>query len=153
VRILQLLIESEIGRLSVWCNPTNEQNRPGTAPVSATNLERGVTHEEWPKIIQQAWKLSPGMTIYMAERFKYAPVETEVTRLVSSEPRKVLDVPEALRFLLGERLDSTAKSTLKVTPVFSSFGPSDMFSGYLFGLLCHPWLLLSISNLDTTITH
>lgn len=40
VRILTLLVESEISRLSVWCNPTNETGR---SPVQAGNIEKSVT--------------------------------------------------------------------------------------------------------------
>ena len=39
VRILQLLVENEINRLSVWCNPVNEAGRT-PAPGA---LERSVT--------------------------------------------------------------------------------------------------------------
>jgi phosphatidylinositol 4-kinase len=40
VRILTLLVESEISRLGVWCNPTNETGR---SPVQAGNIEKRVT--------------------------------------------------------------------------------------------------------------
>jgi phosphatidylinositol 4-kinase len=50
----------------------------------------------------------------MAERFKVQVVQTEVTRLVRADPKAVIEVPEGLHFLLGERLDGTSRSLLKV---------------------------------------
>jgi len=41
VKILQLLVENEVSRLAVWCNPLNESNRGTSAAVG--NLERAVT--------------------------------------------------------------------------------------------------------------
>jgi len=39
VKVLQLLLENEINRLSVWCNPVNEPNRTPTPGA----VEKGVT--------------------------------------------------------------------------------------------------------------
>lgn len=50
----------------------------------------------------------------MSERFKLAVVRNEVTKLVRSNARDVLDVPEAIPFLLGDRLDRSAYQDLKV---------------------------------------
>ena len=41
MKILQLLVESEINRLSVWSNPANE---PSRGVVPPTNLEKGITN-------------------------------------------------------------------------------------------------------------
>lgn len=141
IRLLQLLVENEIIRLQVWCNPTNE-NR-GTAPIGT--IERNVGADEWPRLVQKAWVLSPGMAIHMGERFKHDPVQREITRLVRIEPKRVVDVPEALHYLLGERLEQASKPALKVSrfppltaridvdPVASNLGgcPSCVSSGVL----------------------
>jgi phosphatidylinositol 4-kinase len=55
------------------------------------------------------------MAVHMAERFKIPTVQSEVTRLVRLDPKAVVDVPEAVFFLLGERLDSTSRGLLKVS--------------------------------------
>lgn len=50
----------------------------------------------------------------MAERFNVASLHNEVTRLVRSNTREILDCPEALRFLIGDKLDAGVKRDIKV---------------------------------------
>jgi len=104
-------VESEIARLNVWINPANE---PGRALVVVGALERTIVETDWAKLIERAWKFSPAMAVHMGERFKYGPVQAEITRLVKADPKAVLDVPEALHYLLGERVDASSKAALKV---------------------------------------
>lgn len=54
------------------------------------------------------------MAVHMGERFKLQNVQSEISRLVRSEPKAVVDVPEGLHFLLGDRLDATSRGLLKV---------------------------------------
>ena len=54
------------------------------------------------------------MALHMGERFKYPLIQVEITRLVRSDPKAVMDVHEALHFLLGDRLDAGNKGLLKV---------------------------------------
>ena len=51
----------------------------------------------------------------MGERFKIPQVQAEIARLVRSHPRAVIDVPEALHFLLGNQLETSAIPALKVS--------------------------------------
>ena len=57
--------------------------------------------------------------VYLPERFKNATIRHEVSKLVRSNPAAVLHVPEALGFLLGERLDIHIPKNLKVGRCFS----------------------------------
>ncbi|OCF44647.1 phosphatidylinositol 4-kinase [Kwoniella heveanensis CBS 569] len=121
VKLLQLLIENEIQRLSVWCNPTNEPGRPNVPAVG--NLERSTTGDEWTRLVGKAWKLFPAMAIHMGERFKNAPVQAEISRRVKTDPGAVIDVPEALHFLLGDKLENDARQALKWLPVWAAVPP------------------------------
>jgi phosphatidylinositol 4-kinase len=51
----------------------------------------------------------------MGERFKIPQVQAELARLIKSHPRAVIDVPEALHYLLGEHLETSAIPALKVS--------------------------------------
>jgi phosphatidylinositol 4-kinase len=111
VRILQLLVESEVYRLSVWHNSLEEPNRAtSTAP-----MEKAITPDDWTRLVQKAWKMSPPMTVHMGERFKYPAVQTEITRLVRANPKAVIGVPEALHFLLGDKLETASRRALQVS--------------------------------------
>jgi phosphatidylinositol 4-kinase len=59
----------------------------------------------------------------MGERFKTLQVQAELSRLVKLHPRAVIDVPEALHFLLGDQLDSSALPALKVSLEPSEINP------------------------------
>ena len=133
MKILQLLVESEINRLSVWCNPTNEPNRtplPGAVEKSITIVSLGRSfpcslltgQDEWTRLLRRAWDISPAMTVHMGERFKLPQVQAEITQLVRKNPQAVIDIAEALHFLLGDRLDASARSALKVCPPHDTIG-------------------------------
>jgi phosphatidylinositol 4-kinase len=62
--------------------------------------------------IRAAWQIDPAIAIFVTERTRNAAVQQEVVRLVKSNTREALDVPEALRFLLGE---TSTRRDLKVS--------------------------------------
>lgn len=68
----------------------------------------------WTTFARQTWQLNPGIAIYMTERFSVPGLESEVTALVRSNPIACLDVPEALNFLVGDKLDPTFQRDLRV---------------------------------------
>jgi len=74
---------------------------------------------------RQTWQLNPGIAIYLTERFSVPALESEVTRLVRSNPLACVDVPDALNFLVGDRLDPNVRRDLRVRSGFT----------YLLGIL------------------
>ena len=54
------------------------------------------------------------MAVHMGERFKHGPIQIELTRLVRTDPKAVLGVPEAVHFLLGDKLDNGSRAALRV---------------------------------------
>lgn len=68
--------------------------------------------------LQTAWQLDPAIAIFLTERCKHAVVHNEVGRLVRSNTRDVIDIPEALRFLLGE---VNVRRDLKVSRLARNF--------------------------------
>ena len=108
---LRLLTESELSRLSVWFNPTNDIKRSADV-IGAT--ERGLLDTTWVALIRCVWSIDPTIVIHLPERFKLPLVRNEVSRLVRSSPKDVLHVCEAVHFLLGESFDPIVRRDHKV---------------------------------------
>lgn len=117
-RLLLLLLESEVGRLSVWCKPTGDGRKAGPLDVTGS-----MQIDHWVGAVRRAWKIIPAVAVHMVERFKVPTVEAELRRLVNEQPHAVLDVPEALRFLVGDSLDARPKPSLQWLPLWSSVPP------------------------------
>ncbi|KAG9226590.1 hypothetical protein CCMSSC00406_0006185 [Pleurotus cornucopiae] len=98
---LRTLVENEIFRLAVWVNPANDPKR-GTDPMSTP--ERSLA-EQWPNMIRTMWQIDPALVVHLPDRFKSPLVRQEVVKMIRSSPLDVLDTPEALLFLVGERLE------------------------------------------------
>ncbi|KAJ7632956.1 hypothetical protein FB45DRAFT_913996 [Roridomyces roridus] len=97
---LKLLVENEIYRLGVWANPTNDPKR-GT-----DHVEHGLVEASWAAMVRTLWQIDPAIAVHLPERFKsHVVLRNEVTKLVRSTSRDVLDTSEALPFLLGDGMD------------------------------------------------
>ncbi|THH11990.1 hypothetical protein EW145_g299 [Phellinidium pouzarii] len=122
-RLLRLLVENEIFRLTVWDNPSSDMKR---RIDHAGSIEKGIIDEAWNSEVRTAWKIDPGLVVYLPERFKNATVEREAGKWVRAHPREVLDHADALRFVVGDRLDRGVQRDMKflllwapVTPVIA----------------------------------
>jgi phosphatidylinositol 4-kinase len=113
-KLLMLFLESELTRLSVWCNPLNATGH-GLPAVFSGNTERSLVMEDsWKEMIRFAWEVSPRLAVQMDTRFVLAVVHRELHRLIANNSLDVVDVPEALIILLGDQLMPNAKLDLKV---------------------------------------
>lgn len=103
--------------------------------------------------IRTLWQINPAIAVHLTERLNLAVVRAEVTRLVRSSTADVLDVPEALNFLLGEGMESIAiRRDLKVRCHFIfAMRYLTRSSSFLYGLLClRSWRTLSLNH-DTRV--
>ncbi|KAJ3734042.1 hypothetical protein DFJ43DRAFT_1065841 [Lentinula guzmanii] len=115
---LRLLVDNEIFRLNVWANAMNEPKR-GTDHIGMTLVE-----SSWPALIRTLWQINPAIAVHLTERFKLNVIRSEVTKLVRSSTADVLDVPEALNFLLGEGMEvAAARRDLKLLPLWAPVPP------------------------------
>lgn len=113
-KLLMLFLESELTRLSVWCNPLNATGH-GLPAVFVGNTERSLVMEDsWKEMIRFAWEVSPRLAVQMDSRFVLPAVHRELHRLIANNSLDVVDVPEALVILLGDQLIPNAKLNLKV---------------------------------------
>lgn len=112
-KLLLLLLDSELSRLSVWCNPLNAVG-PGYPANYMGNTEKSfTTDDDWKKAIRFAWETSPKVAVQMATRFVQPAVQRELHTLIANNTLDVVDVPEALEILLGEKLQPNAKLDLR----------------------------------------
>jgi len=124
---LRLLTENEIFRLSVWGNPTNDAKKGGDLVGNTERTLLDVSdvivgdetcwyffQASWTPIVRTLWDLDPAIAVYLTERSNNATIRYEVGKLVRSNTIDVLDIPEALTFLVGERLDPLICKELKV---------------------------------------
>ena len=51
----------------------------------------------------------------MGERFKVPGVQQELTRLVRSDPKAAIGVPEALHFLLADKFHPESRKAMQVS--------------------------------------
>lgn len=99
--LLQLLVENELGRFSVWNNPLSDTAR-GQDYVS--EMAKAMNETAWPGTVQIAWKADPRVAVQMPHRFKSPAVAAEVGRLVRAQPFKVVGESDAMEHLLADHL-------------------------------------------------
>ncbi|KAF8743615.1 hypothetical protein AX14_001677 [Amanita brunnescens Koide BX004] len=117
---LRLLTENEIYRLLVWGNPTGDPKRWVDHLVT---YEKSQAESSWANVVRSVWNVNPTAAIQLAERFKNVTVRNEVTKLVRSNTLQVIDTPEALPFLLGDRIDLHDSRDLKFMLLWAPVPP------------------------------
>ncbi|KAG7448129.1 uncharacterized protein BT62DRAFT_930208 [Guyanagaster necrorhizus] len=117
---LKLLVESEIYRLHVWANPANDPRRGADHIISS---ERTLLDNAWVQILRTTWRIDPAIPVYMTERFKLPILRSEVGKLVKSNTIEVLDIPEALHFLVENRVDPAVRRDLRYLLLWAPVPP------------------------------
>ncbi|KAI0782195.1 atypical/PIKK/PI4K protein kinase [Abortiporus biennis] len=118
--LLKVLIDSEISRLTVWANPCNDPKRGAD---HYGTIDKTMTEANWSSVIRKAWQIDPAVAVYMTERFNQVIVPTEVGRLVRSSTRDALHIPEAMRFLVGDKMQPNVRRDLKHLVVWAPIAP------------------------------
>ena len=65
-------------------------------------------------VIRTSWQVDPAIAAHLPQRFKHVFVEREVGRWIRAHSRQVIDCAEALRFVVGEKIDRSYTRDLKV---------------------------------------
>jgi phosphatidylinositol 4-kinase len=104
--LLQLLVEDELSRFTVWNNPTGEGKRDADF---TGQLSGSMTDARWQQTIRTAWRVNPHVAVQMVGRFHSATVEKEVGRLVRAQPHKAVASGDALGLLVAEHLQLATK--------------------------------------------
>ncbi|RCI03729.1 phosphatidylinositol-4- kinase, partial [Rhizopus stolonifer] len=140
-RLLLLLMDSELSRLSVWCNPLNAVG-PGYLGNYVGNTEKSITTEDgWKEMLRFAWKTSPKVAVQMVARFEQPVVQRELHNLIANNTLDVVDVPQALEILLGERVHVSSKLDLRFLRYWAPVPAITAASYFMPSFGNHPFLL------------
>ncbi|CEP08014.1 hypothetical protein [Parasitella parasitica] len=141
-KLLLLFLESELTKLSVWCNPLNAVGSAGNPVVFNGSTERSmVTDEIWKDVVRFAWNVSPKLAVQMDSRFVQPVVRKELHRLIANNSLDVVDVPEALVILLGDGVSASAKLDLKYLQYWAPVPAITAASYFLPAYGNHPLIL------------
>jgi len=98
-RLLSLLNENELNRLSVWSTPLVL----GGATHPEVNVhEKSFSEEGWRNMVRFAWSVSPTLAIQLMSRFKNSVIPSELSHLLASDPFAAVHDADAVQVLLGE---------------------------------------------------
>ncbi|KAI9489020.1 hypothetical protein BDB00DRAFT_771435 [Zychaea mexicana] len=140
-KLLLLFLESELSRLSVWCNPLNDMGH-GRPPTFVGTVEKSMTNDDvWKKMIRFAWELSPKLAIQLDKRFIQPIVHKELHKLVANNTLDAVDIPEALVLLLGDGLQPDARLDLRHLQYWAPVPPITATNYFLPAFRDNPHIL------------
>lgn len=138
--LLQLLVENEYARFSVWSNPLSDSNR-GTDFVG--DVTKSMTEARWTGFVQSAWAINPAVAIQLGSRFKSKALHQELGRLIRSQPSKALDSPDALKYMIEDhlKLAKKEKTDLKWLKYWAAVSPVEAIHLFQPEFDNHPMVL------------
>ncbi|KAF8978635.1 phosphatidylinositol-4- kinase [Entomortierella lignicola] len=99
-RLLALLNENELNRLSVWSVPLVVS---GTSPEANLHAhEKSFSEEGWRNMVRFTWSVSPTLALQLMSRFKNNVIASELGQLLASDPFAAVHDANAVQVLLGE---------------------------------------------------
>lgn len=139
-RLLQLLVENEVARLSVWANPLNNSSR-GSDFIGS--LSRSLTEASWGGVVESAWRISPVIAVQLGVRFQSKALKAALGKLVRAQPYKALDSPPALKYMLEDHLKLARKEScdLKWLAYWSPVSPIEAINLFQPDYDNHPLVL------------
>ncbi|TPX17476.1 uncharacterized protein E0L32_003119 [Thyridium curvatum] len=137
-QLLQLLLENEISRLTVWMSPLNE---PPRLQQSAAHTGKGAIENALCPLVRTAWAEHPSIAIELATRFQHPRVHKEVRWLLLNFPSKAISDPEALPILLGQSLPGDVSFQLKYLLFWAPVNPVTAVTYFLPAYQDHPFLV------------
>lgn len=139
-RLLELFIENEYSRLSVWANPLNSSSR-GSDFIGT--LTKTMTEATWVGVVESAWKFNPIIAVQLGTRFQSKSLKSTLGRLIRSQPYKVVSLPTALKYLLEDHLKLAKKegSDLKWLSYWSPVSPVEAIDLFQPDYDNHPMVL------------
>src|SRR5690606_36755382 len=118
--LLLLLLENEQARVSTWITPLDAPRKQ--APVPGI-VPRQVSDVTLVTLLQTAWNENPALAIQMIGRFPSKRYEAEVRKMMLAYPEKVVKIPEALYYILGDKLPLDVNFQLRYLLYWAPLNP------------------------------
>lgn len=136
--LLLNLISHEIGRVSVWITPLDQQSKG-----LLSGSHEGATQEaSIAPLLKTAWDEDPSIAIQLCTRFvKSQAIHSQVRQLLLQHPEKAIDEPDALYILLGAELPSDIKTQLKYLLYWAPVNPMAAVTYFLPAYANHPFIV------------
>ncbi|KAK7696053.1 hypothetical protein QCA50_000694 [Cerrena zonata] len=83
-------------------NPLSREARFSFVLFGFETLRSSHLDSSWHSIVRKIWQIDPAIAVFLAERFHVVAVYAEVCKVVCSNNREVVAIPDALRFLIGD---------------------------------------------------
>ena len=128
--LLEVLLQSEINRLSVWLSPL--EHEAGRHIVEETMLA---------KVVRTAWTEDPALAIRLSTRFPSASLRHDLRSLLLNFPDRALKEADALDLLLGESLPHDVSFQLKYLLYWAPVNPLQAVTYFLPAYGNHPFIL------------
>ena len=109
-QLLQLLLENEQSRLSIWINPLNHHNA-----LSSSQTSKNATEAALLPLVRTAWWQDPAIAIELCTRFHFARLHKDVRFLIQTMPDRAVSEPEALPILYDGQLPTDVGEQLHVS--------------------------------------
>ncbi|RFU75600.1 phosphatidylinositol 4-kinase [Trichoderma arundinaceum] len=137
-QLLQLLLENEQSRLTVWISPLNQHHAHLTIHHNAS---KAATEAALLPLVRTAWWQDPAIAIELATRFHFPRLTREIRLLLLAMPERAISEPEALSLILGGHLPEDVTSQLKYLLFWEPVNPLTAVTLFLPAYRDHPFLI------------
>ncbi|KAK1253769.1 hypothetical protein MKX07_001846 [Trichoderma sp. CBMAI-0711] len=137
-QLLQLLLENEQTRLTVWISPVTQHHAHLTLHHGAS---KAAIEAALLPLVPTAWFEDPAIAIELATRFHYPRLTREIRSLLLAMPEKAISEPEALSLILGGHLPDDVGHQLKYLLFWEPVNPLTAVTLFLPAYRDHPFLI------------
>ncbi|KAH8148148.1 uncharacterized protein LAJ45_07912 [Morchella importuna] len=118
--LLLLLVENEQTRLATWLYPLDHSRKHHLLP---TYTARPATDNSIAILLPAAWHENPAIAVQLSKRFQSPRLEQDIRRLVTTYPEKVVDQPDAVQIMMGDKIASGLGFQLKYLLFWAPVNP------------------------------
>lgn len=137
-QLLQILLESEQTRLTVWLNPLGKQGHGShLQPIHPKSIPESALLP----LVRTAWFQHPAIAIELATRFQYPRLHSDVRQLVLGMPDRAINEADAIPLIFGGHLPSDVSSQLKYLLYWEPLNPITAVTLFMPAYKEHPFIM------------